>query len=385
LPNGSSDSVKGLSCPSTSLCVAADFAGTMTISTDPTGGASAWTVTPVNATDGLFGVSCPSTGLCVAIDGSGDVLTSTDPTGGSSAWTTAKVDGINHLNSVSCTSSLCVAVDDSGDVVTSSNPTGGSSAWTVTRLPGVAELLSVSCASSSFCAAVGVFGTAVTSNDPTGGESAWTVNTIGTAENNLSGVSCVSEVFCLAVDQEGNVMVGAPSSETPAPKEEEKHTGGSGTTGGSGSSTGSTASTGSSGSTSSGSGTTATISSAQIAALLGQQLVPSGKAATIGALLKDGGLTMSFKALEAGTLVVGWYEVPAGAKLTKHSKAKAVLVASGQMTFTGAGTEKIKVKLTAAGRRLLKHTKQVRLEVKGVFTLSGKAPVSTTTGFVLKR
>jgi hypothetical protein len=156
-------------------------------------------------------------------------------------------------------------------------------------------------------------------------------------------------------------------------------TGGSTTSGGS--STGSSGSTGSG----SGSGTTVTVSKAQIAALLGQQLIPSGKAAKIGALLKAGGLTMPFKALEAGTFTVGWYEVPAGAKMAKHITAKPVLVASGQMTFTGAGTGKIKVRLTAEGQKLLKHAKRFRLTAKGMFNTHTKEAVATTKTFTLLR
>jgi hypothetical protein len=172
--------------------------------------------------------------------------------------------------------------------------------------------------------------------------------------------------------------------------------GGGGSTGG-GSSTGSgTASgggsTGSSGSTGSGSGSgtsdggsTATISSAQIVALLTTQLVPSGKAAKIATLLKSGGVTMSFKALEAGTLTIGWYEVPPGAKLAKKTKVKPVLVASGQKSFAGAGTGTITVKLTTAGKRLLKHAKQLRLTAKGTFTAPGTASVSATHSLSITR
>jgi hypothetical protein len=134
----------------------------------------------------------------------------------------------------------------------------------------------------------------------------------------------------------------------------------------------------------SGGGSAVTISTAQIAALLGQQLVPSGKAAKIGALLKDGGLTMSFKALEAGTLVVGWYEVPAGAKLAKRTPAKPVLVASGKFTFSAAGTGKVKIGLTAGGKRLLKHAKRVKLEAKGAFTAVSQGPVGVTQALVVR-
>jgi hypothetical protein len=124
------------------------------------------------------------------------------------------------------------------------------------------------------------------------------------------------------------------------------------------------------GSTPSGSGSgtpVVTISSAQIAASLARQLVPSGKAAKIGALLRAGGLTMSFTALEAGRLSVQWYEVPSGAKLAKKVKAKPLLVASGQASFVS----KVRVRLTAAGKKLLKQAKQLKVEVKGVFVSVG--------------
>ena len=151
-----------------------------------------------------------------------------------------------------------------------------------------------------------------------------------------------------------------------------------------GSSSGSTPGTGSPGPGSSSSGTTAIISSTQIVRLLEQQLMPSGAAAKLGALLKNGGLTMSFKALEAGTLTIGWYEVPPGARLASKTKAKPVLVASGQASFLAAGTSKVKISLTAAGRKLLKHAKQLKLTAKGVFTTSGKTPVVQTTSMTLR-
>jgi len=171
-------------------------------------------------------------------------------------------------------------------------------------------------------------------------------------------------------------LLAAPTSpETPTP-------GGTTNTGGStGSGGGSTVGTGSG---SSPGNVTATISSAQLKASLAGQLVPTGKAAKLAGLLKNGGLTMNFTALEAGQVVVGWYSVPAGAKLATHSKAKSVLVASGKLTFSGAGTGRFKIRLTAAGRRLLKHAKQVKLEAKGTFTPTHEAPISAIVGLVVK-
>ena len=86
-------SIVDISCPSADLCVAADDDGDVVTSTDPTGGASAWTVTNVDGAKFIMDVSCPSAGLCVGVDNDGDVVTSTDPTGGASAWTVTSVDG----------------------------------------------------------------------------------------------------------------------------------------------------------------------------------------------------------------------------------------------------------------------------------------------------
>jgi hypothetical protein len=124
---------------------------------------------------------------------------------------------------------------------------------------------------------------------------------------------------------------------------------------------------------------------AQIATLLGRELTPSGKAAKIAVLLKSGVFSISFRALQAGTAVINWYQVPPGAKLAKKATPKPVLVASGQRRFSAAGTAKIKIKLTAAGKRLLKHAKKLKLTAKGTFTPTGKTPITATKVFVLKR
>lgn len=130
---------------------------------------------------------------------------------------------------------------------------------------------------------------------------------------------------------------------------------------------------------------TENVSSAQIAALLVGQLTPAGTAARITALLKRGGFTVAFKALEAGTAVIDWYEVSPGAKLAKKTKPKPVLVGVGRLRFSAAGTAKIRIRLTVAGRRLLRHARQLRLTAKGTFTPTGKTPITAKRTFVLKR
>jgi hypothetical protein len=191
----------------------------------------------------------------------------------------------------------------------------------------------------------------------------------GSAFSGWSGGGCSGTGTC-TVTMSSDQAVSATFTAT-------SHGGGGG--GGGGSSGGSS----SSGQTANGSSTTANIGTAQIAAVLGEQLIPSGKAANIAALLKAGGFASAFHALVAGSAVIDWYQVPPGAKLAK-AKAKPILVAAGQMTFSAPGTALIKVKLTAAGKRLLKHAKRLKLTAKGTFIPTGKAPVVTTRLFVLK-
>jgi hypothetical protein len=75
------------------------------------------TVSPFAVRQSLNGVSCPTVSFCVAVDGVGNVLTSTQPTGGAAAWSAVNVDTSSGLTAVSCASpSLCVAVDNAGDV-----------------------------------------------------------------------------------------------------------------------------------------------------------------------------------------------------------------------------------------------------------------------------
>jgi hypothetical protein len=132
---------------------------------------------------------------------------------------------------------------------------------------------------------------------------------------------------------------------------------------------------------SSGGGSAGTISTAMIVAAL-KQLVPSGTAATIPELLKHGGVTLSFMAPEAGRLSVQWYYTPRGAKV---ATAKLVLVATGTASFTSAGAGQLTVKLTTAGRRVLKQGKRVSLTVKRKFAPTSGIATDVTSRVVVGR
>ena len=110
----------------------------------------------------------------------------------------------------------------------------------------------------------------------------------------------------------------------------------------------------------------------EIKARILDHLVPS--AAKLAELLKTGRYTYSFNTLSAGQIVINWYRV------TKHA-----LVATGQAAFSKAGLVKVRMKLTANGRRMLKATKSLKLTAKGTYTPTGQSAIAATKTFTLRR
>ena len=441
-----------MSCASTALCVGTDYstAGDVVTTIEPTGGAKSWVTTGIDASNRMSSVSCPATSLCVAADGAGDVVASTSPAGGAKSWTAAHVDGGNTLGHISCPSAtFCVVGDSHGQVLTSTNPTGGGAAWSApTQIDSNPGGLGIACSSTSLCAAIDEWGNVVVSTDPTGGSSTWTATNVeggNSFEKPLSSIACPSSELCLAGDTNGNIIVGQKSVEEPPPKEEVRTppvntmlpaisgypVAGQTLSCSSGAWTGSPApsfayewlrdgvaiasgasylvQTDDDGHTlvcevtafnSAGRQSTRSpgvvvpinlvccdggliISGAQIARLLANSLTPSGVERTIGSLLKHRGLSLSFAAPEAGTLAVGWYQVPKGAHLA--TKARPTLVASGRLVFARPGRGRIRIKLTVAGKRLLARVHAVKLIAMDVFTPAHGAPIAVTRPVKLKR
>ncbi len=239
-----SDGLSLISCPSSSLCVAADSSGNVLTSTDPAGGANTWSLAHVDGnTSGACsgsnpcfqGISCPSESFCAGVDSAGYVFTTTDPAAGAAAWSSAKISGEYDLTAVSCPSaSLCVAVDNEGNVITSTSPTSGASAWHTEKidegpcptvycknikaqLPPVRTLDTISCPSASLCVAGDWDGDVVTSSNPTGGTDAWSVAHVDSnlisgavvgkaAQAEIVSVSCPSVSLCVASDGVGEVL-----------------------------------------------------------------------------------------------------------------------------------------------------------------------------------
>jgi hypothetical protein len=96
---------------------------------------------------------------------------------------------------------------------------------------------------------------------------------------------------------------------------------------------------------------------------------------------------MPFKAPEAGSVVVRWYEVPHGAKLSAKSARRPVpvLVASGSASFKAAGATTLTLRLTGPGRRLLRHASRIRLTATCAFTPPGHVAVIALQPFSLAR
>jgi hypothetical protein len=162
-------SIRGVSCPSVSMCVAGDDTGNILTSTDPTRGQSAWTKTNIARGDFFTSVSCGSVTLCAAVGEEtvgGDeprVFTSDDPGGGASAWSSARV-GSDQALAVSCPSvSLCLVGTGGGDVVTSTDPMGGARAWKETPIDQDFPLVAVSSPSVTLCVAGDAVGNILTS------------------------------------------------------------------------------------------------------------------------------------------------------------------------------------------------------------------------------
>lgn len=130
---------------------------------------------------------------------------------------------------------------------------------------------------------------------------------------------------------------------------------------------------------------TSSVAAAEIKALLLGEITPAPGSARIATLLRAGALKLSFRAPEAGTAVIHWAELPPGARLARKAAPKAVLVALGALRFPTAGSGQMKLRLTPAGARILRHAKTVRLTAKGTFYPRGGSPISVTRTFVLAR
>jgi alpha-tubulin suppressor-like RCC1 family protein len=129
-----------------------------------------------------------------------------------------------------------------------------------------------------------------------------------------------------------------------------------------------------------------TLTEAQIRASLGMQLGTKGRQIKLKALRKQRRYAYGFTALTPGTVTIDWYYLPHGARLARAAQsAKPVLFAGGSVSFATAGTRTVTLRLTLAGRKLLRHRKRIALTALGSFTPHGKRTITATKSFALTR
>jgi hypothetical protein len=341
-----------VSCPIASFCVAAgeDYLGGGGTSTIYSG--AAWTgPTPLEQSFGaLLSVSCTSASFCMATGGDEEAFTYRDGT-----WEEPPMlVGIMAVGGVACASETFCQAISYGDAY----PFTGTS-WGAGHEIVEFGLRGISCPATSFCMTVGAIGQVASYTNGT-----WNPAAMVDEHNDMSAVSCPSSSFCAAVDAEGNALTYSEAAPVVGPPDRPVST----TLTGEG-----------------GSGSTpppvvgppdlaleppapsARALDAALAHLLGL------KAPTIAELLRAGGENLSFTAPSAGLLSIEW--TTSGAHTASH-QTKPVLIAAATKSFATAGQSTIRVRLTAAGRKLLEHSRSLRLVGTATFRPVGE-PVAT--------
>ena len=349
-----------VSCPIASFCVAAgeDYLGGGGTSTIYSG--ATWTgPTPLEQSFGaLLSVSCTSASFCMATGGDEEAFTYRDGT-----WEEPPMlVGLMAVGGVACASETFCQAISYGDAY----PFTGTS-WGAGHEIVEFGLRGISCPATSFCMTVGAIGQVASYTNGT-----WNPAAMVDEHNDMSAVSCPSSSFCAAVDEEGNALT---YSETPfvvGPPDRPVSTtltseGGSGNTPppvvgppdfGPKPPTPS-----------------ARALDAALAHLLGL------KAPTIAALLKAGGENLSFTAPSAGLLSVEW--TTSGAHTASH-QTKPVLIASASKSVAATGRSTIRLRLTAAGRKLLEHSRSLRLVETATFRPVGELTAKQTATINLR-
>jgi hypothetical protein len=127
--------------------------------------------------------------------------------------------------------------------------------------------------------------------------------------------------------------------------------------------------------------TTSAPTDAQVLLAVKQALGATGaklRTLDLAALAKRKSVALPFTFAEAGT---------AKLRLTAKVKRKTTVVGSASKTQSTAGAASIPLKLTPAGRALLKHARSIKLTLTCTFTpaRAGAKPQSTSTSATLKR
>jgi hypothetical protein len=123
------------------------------------------------------------------------------------------------------------------------------------------------------------------------------------------------------------------------------------------------------------------ITIAQIRESLRRQMTPRGPGSKLAVIVRRGGARLEFKPLQGGKLAICWYT----ATTVRGRRTAPVLVARGTRAFERAGARTVHLRLTRAGRRVLRGAQRVRLQARGSFARRVGKPITATKAFVLTR
>jgi hypothetical protein len=107
---------------------------------------------------------------------------------------------------------------------------------------------------------------------------------------------------------------------------------------------------------------------------------PSGPKANLKAIRKAHGFTFVCQTLAGGKLSVTWYHRYGSGNHRATHKTK---VAAGTIKMSSPGRYKLDVKLTAAGTKLFKSAKNLRLTGRATFSPIGQRPITRSRAFTL--
>jgi photosystem II stability/assembly factor-like uncharacterized protein len=201
-PPTRSPQLLGASCPTASACFVVGDGGLIAATGD---GGGHWSSRGSQTSERLSAVGCAKATDCVAAGDGGTIVGTKDGT----TWSPQSSGTVQGLAGASCpTAKSCFAVGDQGTIVATADH---GSTWRAQRSGTTANLNAIDCASASACVAVGALGTILRT---TNGGRTWVAATGPVAAAYLSGVSCPTAKACYAAGQDGRVLTTADGGRT---------------------------------------------------------------------------------------------------------------------------------------------------------------------------
>ena len=201
--SGTGDQLADVSCPTVSQCwaVGGDSSPAAVIRTTSNGGVTPWTGQNAGVSWLLAAVSCPSATTCWA-GGLSGVLSNTLTAGLPSGWQSQSGAAGWTVEDISCpTPGVCfaalAAVDGTGGVLATKD---GGRTWALVK-SGVAGLYGISCRTVANCVAVGKLGAVIFTEDA---GAHWTTGDSGTTTK-FEAVACPTTTSCVA-DGDGGMI-----------------------------------------------------------------------------------------------------------------------------------------------------------------------------------